>query len=68
MFCDEAHTDAIRDDGGEVLLDVWGDVVYMDEESSVSPIQGLRGELWKVNEWVKAKRIGVKGKFELRAR
>ena len=50
MLCDEAHTDASGDDGGEVLFDVLCDVVYMDEESSVCPSQGLRGELWKANE------------------
>ena len=45
MFCDEAHADASGDDRGEELLHVRGDVVYMDEVSSVGPGQGLRGEL-----------------------
>ena len=45
VFCDEAHADASGDDRGEILLHVRGDVVYMDEESSVGPGQGLRGEL-----------------------
>ena len=44
MCCDEAHADASGDDRGE-LLRVRGDVVYIDEESSVGPGQGLRGEL-----------------------
>ena len=44
MFCDEAHADASGDDRGE-LLRMRGNVVYVDEESSVGPVQGFRGEL-----------------------